>query len=97
MGHARCAMLVDEMAGDESSKGEGCIEGMGLVVGDSVSVDPAGTGRGLVASSPPSSVELQPIDRRLVDDGTGVVACGDRAAPLAHEPKTAKYWEHLND
>ena len=66
-------------------------------VGEGVGEHVAGSGRRLEAAGAPAAVEIEPLDGRLADDGTGIRTDVDDAAPLAVHAHPAESGEQFAD
>src|SRR5690625_5225075 len=90
-------MLVDQIAGTIAIEREGRVQGMGLVDGDGVGKNPAGSRSRLEPPGSPAAIDVDAADRRLADNRAGVRADVDDAAPLPHHPHAPEDGEKLAD
>src|SRR3546814_593698 len=93
----RRAVLVDQEAAAEAVEREGGVQRVRRVLRDGVGEGPAGAGRRLEAAGAPAAVEVEVLNRRLVEDWAGVRADVDDAAPLPQHAHAAEQREKLAD
>src|SRR5471032_393840 len=90
------AVLVDQIAVDETIEREGLVQLMRPVLGQRVRKDPAGTWGRLEATGAPAAIEIKSLDRRLADDRAGIRTDIDDAAPCAQHTQAAEDREQLD-
>src|SRR5690554_6280440 len=88
--HGAFATFVKDVTGGEAVQAVGGIELVRLAGGDGVGETPTRGGRRLEAAVAPSGVEIEPLNRRAVDDRRAVHRHIHDAAPLAQVAQAAE-------
>ena len=82
MRYRRGAVFIDQCTSREPIESEGCIQGVRLIVRYGVRENVARAGCRLEATSTPATVKIKALHRRLANDGAGIRADINDAAPL---------------
>src|SRR5260370_42186300 len=89
VGLGAAAILIDQLAAREAVQPITPGERMGRLVRQQMSETPPGGRRRLESAITPARVQIQTLDRRVIDDGRAIHAHVHDATPGAQHPYTA--------
>lgn len=97
MRDGRRAVLVYQGTADKAVQRKRRIEFVRAILRNRVCKDPAGPWSGLESPRAPAAVEIEPANRRLADDRTGIRADVDNSAPHSQHSYPAEDREQFDD
>src|SRR5215213_6553366 len=96
IGRGALALFIDHIPASEAIESIGGVELMKLIPGDRMGETPPRGWRCLEASIAPAAIQIEALDRSLVDDGTSIHGHVHDAAPGSQQPQPRDARYHGN-